>query len=718
MHDTEPNPKIRMPPLMILGLTGPVGSGCTTVGKIFSTSKGFNKVLENLKWVSPRGNGGFDIIWDNINKEIDSKYEKLAEVNEIIKEYNDCKNKKDIRKMKELKKELGEILSKKLEVREEIKALEKLKQYHDENKHYFCTLSVSDLIVFRTLMEIENENFSLEHVEEIDKKTSYEEFVSIVKEHMNQKEVQKAITLSGSKGYADYHKKCYEYKSENEFEELGKYFHDINKVTKTIKDEYYQKYPYKYSNVMQDFGDNIRQCGDPFGFKRHPIRDTSYRLAKGIAQRIYLLFKTKQAAFFIVDCLRNPYEAIYLRREFANFYLFSLFADEKVRKERFIQSVALTLGKQTEDLTSEEKDRIVDHFEKTDKRDSGKGVKGDQVLYKQNVTKCVEISDIAISNEKKWERSLSERNKNIFLDFCRKPLRMLCLMLSPGCTKPNDDEMRMNMAYTMAVKSNCISRQVGAVIVGTDGYIVGAGWNDVGESKISCGLRAIRDLKIEEFKPLLKAIIRKEEKNTEDVIKRLIGIYKDPVYENIDQFCFCFKDEMAKSVITPRLVTAWHKKVDDLVEKLKSEKVDELKGVSEDTFEKAKKLAKYSGEKILKDLVEEGNLHQLEYCLALHAEENAIIQSSKIGGMGLKGGTIYTTAQPCPLCAKKIQQIGLKKVVYTEAYPASLSEVYMKGVDLEQFEGVKPRAYIKLFMPHHDQKEWQDLESQNLVPLI
>jgi dCMP deaminase len=116
--------------------------------------------------------------------------------------------------------------------------------------------------------------------------------------------------------------------------------------------------------------------------------------------------------------------------------------------------------------------------------------------------------------------------------------------------------------------------------------------------------------------------------------------------------------------------------------------------------------------------VKGAEVHQLEYCLALHAEENAIIQSSKIGGMGLKGGTIYTTDQPCTLCAKKIQQVGLSKVVYTEAYPQSLSKVYMKDGDLKQFEGVKPRAYIKLFMPNHDQKEWQELESQNLVPMI
>jgi tRNA(Arg) A34 adenosine deaminase TadA len=54
--------------------------------------------------------------------------------------------------------------------------------------------------------------------------------------------------------------------------------------------------------------------------------------------------------------------------------------------------------------------------------------------------------------------------------------------------------MYMNLAYTMAVKSNCISRQVGAVIVSPEGHVVGAGWNDVGKGQISCGLRAIGDL--------------------------------------------------------------------------------------------------------------------------------------------------------------------------------------------------------------------------------
>ena len=57
----------------------------------------------------------------------------------------------------------------------------------------------------------------------------------------------------------------------------------------------------------------------------------------------------------------------------------------------------------------------------------------------------------------------------------------------------------MNMAYTMAMKSNCMSRQVGAVIEGKYGYLVGAGWNDVGVGQISCGKRNIKDLYLEEF---------------------------------------------------------------------------------------------------------------------------------------------------------------------------------------------------------------------------
>ena len=39
--------------------------------------------------------------------------------------------------------------------------------------------------------------------------------------------------------------------------------------------------------------------------------------------------------------------------------------------------------------------------------------------------------------------------------------------------------------------------------------------------------------------------------------------------------------------------------------------------------------------KLYEKIKEKLNIKRLEFCKALHAEENAIIQSAKIGGMGV-----------------------------------------------------------------------------------
>ena len=58
----------------------------------------------------------------------------------------------------------------------------------------------------------------------------------------------------------------------------------------------------------------------------------------------------------------------------------------------------------------------------------------------------------------------------------------------------------------------------------------------------------------------------------------------------------------------------------------------------------------------------------LDYCRALHAEENAILQISKHGGTGLQGATIFVTTFPCALCAKKIVNCDIMQVVFAETY--------------------------------------------------
>lgn len=68
--------------------------------------------------------------------------------------------------------------------------------------------------------------------------------------------------------------------------------------------------------------------------------------------------------------------------------------------------------------------------------------------------------------------------------------------------------------------------------------------------------------------------------------------------------------------------------------------------------------------------VPSGQRHEL--CMALHAEQNAIIQAAAMGH-GIEGGTIYITHQPCAICAKMIINAGISRIVVKEGYPDQLS---------------------------------------------
>lgn len=53
------------------------------------------------------------------------------------------------------------------------------------------------------------------------------------------------------------------------------------------------------------------------------------------------------------------------------------------------------------------------------------------------------------------------------------------------------------------------------------------------------------------------------------------------------------------------------------------------------------------------------------FCLCVHAEPNAIIQSA-YHGVSTKGATMYTTLSPCMLCAKEIINAGITELCYLE----------------------------------------------------
>ncbi|MEG1929624.1 MAG: cytidine/deoxycytidylate deaminase family protein [Anaerovorax sp.] len=74
-----------------------------------------------------------------------------------------------------------------------------------------------------------------------------------------------------------------------------------------------------------------------------------------------------------------------------------------------------------------------------------------------------------------------------------------------------------------------------------------------------------------------------------------------------------------------------------------------------------------------------GERHEL--CMALHAEQNAIIQAAHLG-QSVAGGTIYVTHQPCVICAKMIINAGIKRIVVKEGYPDKLAIEILKEAGL------------------------------------
>ena len=58
--------------------------------------------------------------------------------------------------------------------------------------------------------------------------------------------------------------------------------------------------------------------------------------------------------------------------------------------------------------------------------------------------------------------------------------------------------------------------------------------------------------------------------------------------------------------------------------------------------------------------------------MALHAEQNAIVQAATLG-QSIEGAPMYITHQPCAICAKMIINAGINRIIVKEGYPDRLS---------------------------------------------
>lgn len=89
----------------------------------------------------------------------------------------------------------------------------------------------------------------------------------------------------------------------------------------------------------------------------------------------------------------------------------------------------------------------------------------------------------------------------------------------------------------------------------------------------------------------------------------------------------------------------------------------------------------------------------LDLCQAIHAEERAILQVSRLGGNSLKDCTLYTTLFPCLLCAKMIVEVGIREVIFIDPYPYENALIVLRkgNVEVTKFEGIKAKNFFRFF---------------------
>ena len=69
----------------------------------------------------------------------------------------------------------------------------------------------------------------------------------------------------------------------------------------------------------------------------------------------------------------------------------------------------------------------------------------------------------------------------------------------------------------------------------------------------------------------------------------------------------------------------------------------------------------------------------LTFCMATHAEQNALLQCHDVMDIH----TIYITVSPCITCAKLIANTSCKRIIYAEEYPDPSAMELLKKLGIE-----------------------------------
>lgn len=465
-------------------------------------------------------------------------------------------------------------------------------------------------------------------------------------------------------------------RTDEELRKLGDIFYGqgFKKLKAELFDVLEQDGGYNRTRYLLHFVScNIRSSGSPLRDATTDIKHI-YTIAKLINRLIKAkkIINQQEPTKIVIDSLRNSLEIMFFKERYSAFYMVAtkdIIGNTKKRVEQRIK------GKYSD---KSDIDKVVNKILELDEieyrtKDFAKGR-----FSSPDVENCIQKSDYHIFNIKKEQigedtERLFGKEGNLFLTREEQLMKLISLIQQPGLITPSAAERTMQIANTAKLNSGCISRKVGAVVTDVSYYVKAIGWNDVAKGHTPCNLRSVKDFLGDStqlnsnphYSPFEKGnssetSTYKYKNKTPSNFKEALNEYFKNFYEtkhtdlNGKNCSFCFK-------------------------------------TVHNHFE--------------------GEANQV-HTRSLHAEENAMLQITKLGGMGSQGGYLFTTASPCELCAKKAYQLGITKIFYIDPYPGiSVDQILRGGQENTQpllipFYGAIGNAYHELydgFMSYKDE---------------
>lgn len=367
--------------------------------------------------------------------------------------------------------------------------------------------------------------------------------------------------------------------------------------------------------AYQDAGDKMRKR-DAAEVAREVLREIARRRAEA-TDVAYVqgepVRPNNERRAYLIDSIRHPAEVSLLRRTYGSaFALVGVVCEEGRREKRILEKYF----RKPRHHDQEVKDQVL-RFMQRDSDDAG-NKRG------QHVAEAFFEADYFVDNSED-----DPEGSKFALD---EPLgRLVNIVAHDQVIRPTMEETAMHHAHSARVRSACLSRQVGAALVDSDGTVVATGVNEV---------------------PAAGG-----------------GVYGEGFglpHDHEDHRCafretkFCSSNRQQNKIIDELIVA-----------------LPELATVG-DKLDLAARIRK----------TRLGGL--IEFSRAVHAEMDALLSAGR-EGVSTVGTRLFVTTFPCHYCARHIVGAGVYEVQYIEPYPKSLAiELHSDAIETNPFQWMPP----------------------------